>query len=84
MEAFEDCRDAFIEVALDAGVKDLSNFRDAFRAEFGVSPRVFSPRNQNRATDSRPAAIGSILVAAWEAGKAKWKSWLCTFQEVLR
>lgn len=30
-----------IEVALDAGFGDLSNFNRAFRSEFGVSPRIY-------------------------------------------
>jgi len=30
-----------IDVALDAGFGDLSNFNHAFRAEFGVTPRAF-------------------------------------------
>jgi len=30
-----------LDVALDAGFGDLSNFNRAFRAEFGVSPRVY-------------------------------------------
>lgn len=33
--------DAVIEIALDAGFRDLSNFNHAFRAEFGVSPQVY-------------------------------------------
>ena len=30
-----------LEIALDTGFQDLSNFCRAFRAEFGVSPRVY-------------------------------------------
>jgi len=30
-----------IDVALDSGFGDVSNFNRAFRAEFGVSPRVY-------------------------------------------
>jgi AraC-like DNA-binding protein len=30
-----------LDVALDAGFGDVSNFNRAFRAEFGVSPREF-------------------------------------------
>ena len=30
-----------LDVALDCGFGDVSNFNRAFRAEFGVSPRVF-------------------------------------------
>ena len=36
-----------IEIALDTGFQDLSNFHHAFRAEFGVSPRAY--RRQTRA-----------------------------------
>lgn len=38
--------DDVLEIALAAGFLDLSNFNHAFRAEFGVSPRVF--RRQTR------------------------------------
>ncbi|HEX2833140.1 MAG TPA: AraC family transcriptional regulator [Thermoanaerobaculia bacterium] len=34
-------RDRIIDVALDCGFGDVSNFNRAFRAEFGVSPRRF-------------------------------------------
>jgi AraC family transcriptional regulator len=30
-----------LDVALDAGFGDVSNFNRAFRAEFGVSPRFY-------------------------------------------
>jgi AraC-like DNA-binding protein len=30
-----------IDIALDCGFGDVSNFNRAFRTEFGVSPRVF-------------------------------------------
>jgi len=30
-----------LDVALDCGFGDVSNFNRAFRAEFGVSPRKF-------------------------------------------
>jgi transcriptional regulator GlxA family with amidase domain len=33
-----------LDVALDSGFGDLSNFNRAFRAEFGVSPRVYRRR----------------------------------------
>lgn len=36
-----------LDVALDAGFGDVSNFNHAFRAEFGVSPRIY--RHQRRA-----------------------------------
>ena len=34
-------RDRILDIALTSGFEDLSNFNHAFRAEFGVSPRVF-------------------------------------------
>ena len=33
-----------VDVALDAGFGDVSNFNHAFRAEFGVSPTVYRQR----------------------------------------
>jgi AraC-like DNA-binding protein len=33
-----------LDIALDAGFGDVSNFNHAFRAEFGVSPRVYRAR----------------------------------------
>jgi AraC family transcriptional regulator len=33
--------DAVLDVALEAGFRDLSNFNRAFRAEFGTSPRIY-------------------------------------------
>ena len=30
-----------VDLALDTGFGDVSNFNRAFRAEFGVSPRVY-------------------------------------------
>jgi AraC-like DNA-binding protein len=36
-----DTRDKIVEVALDCGFADLSNFNRAFRAEFGMSPRDY-------------------------------------------
>jgi AraC-like DNA-binding protein len=35
-----------VEIALDAGFGDVSNFNRAFRAEFGVSPRVYRQRSE--------------------------------------
>jgi AraC family transcriptional regulator len=40
-----------LEIALDAGFGDVSNFNRAFHAEFGVSPRWF--RKITRRTDAR-------------------------------
>jgi len=34
-------RDRVLDVALESGFEDLSNFNHAFRAEFGVSPRAY-------------------------------------------
>ncbi len=41
-----DTRDKIVDVALDCGFPDLSNFNRAFRAEFGVVPRVYRARWQ--------------------------------------
>ncbi len=42
-----------LDVALDCGFGDVSNFNRSFRAEFGVSPRTFR-------TDSSPWRCGSM------------------------
>jgi len=34
-----------IDIALDSGFRDVSNFNHAFGAEFGVSPRRYRSRN---------------------------------------
>jgi AraC-like DNA-binding protein len=39
-----------LDVALDCGFADVSNFNRAFRTEFGVSPRVFR-RTLSRSND---------------------------------
>jgi len=39
-----------IDIALDCGFGDVSNFNHAFRAEFGVSPRVFRQRAERPQT----------------------------------
>jgi AraC-like DNA-binding protein len=42
-----------IDVAFDSGFADVSNFNRAFRAEFGVSPRVYrTARNYDRVVSS--------------------------------
>lgn len=41
-----------IDVALDCGFGDVSNFNRAFRAEFGVSPKAWRPR-RSKATRAR-------------------------------
>jgi AraC family transcriptional regulator len=43
-------RDKILDVALDSGFGDVSNFNRAFRAEFGMSPRAY---RLNPATDLR-------------------------------
>lgn len=43
-----------IDVALDAGFGDVSNFNRTFRAEFGVSPRVY---RRSRATTARSSSF---------------------------
>jgi AraC-like DNA-binding protein len=37
-------REKVIDLALDCGFNDISNFNRAFRAEFGVSPRAYRAR----------------------------------------
>jgi AraC-like DNA-binding protein len=34
-------RAKILDIALDCGFGDVSNFNRAFRAEFGVSPRIY-------------------------------------------
>ncbi len=41
-----------LEIALDCGFGDVSNFNRAFRAEFGVSPRAYRVQLQRGATGS--------------------------------
>jgi AraC-like DNA-binding protein len=36
--------DEVLEIALDTGFRDLSNFNHAFRAEFGMSPTAYARR----------------------------------------
>ena len=38
--------DRILDIALDAGFGDVSNFNHAFRAEFGVSPRRYRQRRR--------------------------------------
>ena len=42
-----DARDKVVDVALDCGFADLSNFNRAFRAEFGATPRAYRMRWQS-------------------------------------
>jgi AraC family transcriptional regulator len=39
--AYSEPRSKVLDIALDCGFGDVSNFNRAFRAEFGVSPRVY-------------------------------------------
>ena len=39
-------RDRILDVALDCGFGDVSNFNRAFRAEFGLSPRAYQRRSR--------------------------------------
>jgi AraC family transcriptional regulator len=48
-------RDRIIDIALDCGFGDVSNFNRAFRAEFGVSPRHF--RKEMLRSPSKHAAV---------------------------
>src|SRR5208283_799598 len=45
-----------LDIALDCGFGDVSNFNRAFRAEFGVSPRVY--RRQTCCSGCGGAAVG--------------------------
>ena len=45
-----------LDIALDCGFGDVSNFNHAFRAEFGVSPRAFRVENRLQAGDSEQRA----------------------------
>ncbi len=42
--------DGVLEIALDIGFGDLSNFNHAFRAEFGLSPRAYRVKYSRRLT----------------------------------
>jgi AraC-like DNA-binding protein len=37
-----------IDIALDSGYRDVSNFNHAFRAEFGTTPRAHRTRLRRR------------------------------------
>jgi len=47
-----------VDIALDCGFNDVSNFNHAFRAEFGVSPRVYRANAQGMQLKRRPEAQG--------------------------
>jgi len=48
-------REKVLDVALDCGFADVSNFNRAFRSEFGVSPRVFRQASQANRASSFPS-----------------------------
>ncbi|HEV3333716.1 MAG TPA: AraC family transcriptional regulator [Bryobacteraceae bacterium] len=43
-----------LDIALDCGFGDISNFNRTFRAEFGVSPRVYRAQTSSKNTKPRP------------------------------
>ena len=47
-----------LDVALDAGFGDVSNFNHAFRAEFGVSPRAYRERRRRADLSGPPLTVG--------------------------
>ncbi len=47
------CSDTVLEIALDVGFGDLSNFNHAFRAEFGASPRAYRSHPSLRCMSSK-------------------------------
>jgi AraC family transcriptional regulator len=49
--------DRVLDIALDCGFGDASNFNRAFRAEFGMSPRVYRRRLRGYPTPKPPAAF---------------------------
>jgi AraC family transcriptional regulator len=48
-----------LDIALDCGFGDLSNFNRAFHAEFGVSPRVYRARAASSTLNSSKLAFNS-------------------------
>ena len=50
-----------LDIALDCGFGDVSNFNRAFRAEFGVSPTEWGVRRAGEAHSSRPRATTRAL-----------------------
>ena len=51
-----------IDVAFESGFGDLSNFNRAFRAEFGVSPRVYRARARAHQAGQRQTHAGAVAV----------------------
>jgi AraC family transcriptional regulator len=61
-----------LDIAFDCGFGDISNFNRSFRAEFGMSPRVFRRGKEQRETPGRSAGymsaggqISSISEQTW-------------------
>jgi len=48
-----------LDIALDCGFGDVSNFNRAFRAEFGASPRVYRLQSGTRTRVSQQRSFGS-------------------------
>lgn len=49
-----------IEVALESGFADVSNFNRAFRHEFGASPRAYRARHRRDPRSMRPIAASDV------------------------
>jgi AraC-like DNA-binding protein len=56
-------RGKVLDIALDAGFGDVSNFNRSFRSEFGVSPRAYRSSVSAFPTPARAPAKGSRAVA---------------------
>jgi AraC family transcriptional regulator len=62
---------AIIDVAYDCGFGDVSNFNRAFRAEFGVSPRLYRTMAPGRGRhDATPREIPETGTTSAAAGRA--------------
>ena len=46
-----------LDIALDCGFGDISNFNRAFRAEFGVNPRLYRISKNGRSGNSYPSSF---------------------------
>jgi AraC-like DNA-binding protein len=49
-------REKVLDVALDSGFGDVSNFNRAFKGEFGVSPKVFRAHDRASSAEQRVAS----------------------------